>query len=183
VAPPGTATRPTSDRLRQALFDLLWHAPWAGREAVEGAVVLDAFAGTGALGLEAISRGAANATFLERDHAALAALRRNIATCGAEAASRVLAIDATRPPPSGAPASLVFLDPPYRQNLVPVAVTALTSAGWLAPNALLVAETARDEPLPLPLPCLDDRTHGAARISVWRFAPGSPNARAPPQNP
>ena len=81
VAPPGAATRPTADRVRQALFDMLLHAPWAGRDAIEGAVVLDAFAGTGALGLEALSRGAARAVFIERDRAALAALRANIAAC------------------------------------------------------------------------------------------------------
>ena len=79
-APPGDTTRPTADRVRQALFDMLLHAPWGGRDAVEGARVLDVFAGTGALGLEALSRGAAFATFIEQDRAALAALRANIAT-------------------------------------------------------------------------------------------------------
>ena len=79
AAPAGAATRPTADRVRQALFDMLLHAPWGGRDRVEGAAVLDAFAGTGALGLEALSRGAATATFIERDRAALAALRANIA--------------------------------------------------------------------------------------------------------
>ena len=78
VAPPGDTTRPTADRVRQALFDMLLHAPWGGRATVEGASVLDAFAGTGALGLEALSRGAADASFIERDRAALAALRANI---------------------------------------------------------------------------------------------------------
>ncbi len=76
VAPAGRATRPTADRVRQALFDRLLHAPWAGRAAIDGARVLDAFAGTGALGLEALSRGAAEAVFIERDRAALRALRR-----------------------------------------------------------------------------------------------------------
>ena len=98
LAPAGQATRPTADRVRQALFDMLWHAPWAGRERIEGARVLDAFAGTGALGLEALSRGAASAIFLENDRAALAALRTNIATCREEARCRVLPADATKPP-------------------------------------------------------------------------------------
>ena len=75
AAPPGDKTRPTADRVRQALFDMLMHAPWAGRTAIEDAQVLDAFAGTGALGLESLSRGAAGASFIERDRAALAALR------------------------------------------------------------------------------------------------------------
>lgn len=165
AAPPGDATHPTADRVRQALFDMLMHAPWAGPDAVRGAAVLDAFAGTGALGLEALSRGAAHATFVERDRAALAALRANIAACGAVAT--VLAADALRPPP-GRPCSLVFLDPPYGQELVPRAVTALRDAGWVAPGALVVAETGRDEPSPAPGDALATRTHGAARIEIWR---------------
>ena len=172
VAPVGTATRPTSDRVRQALFDMLWHAPWAGRERVEGAVVLDAFAGTGALGLEALSRGAARAVFIEHDPAALATLRRNIAACGADAVARVVPADVARPPRADAGAGLVFLDPPYGQNLVTTGAKSLSDAGWIALDALLVAETGRDEPLTLALPCLTDRTHGAARITVWRFVRG-----------
>jgi 16S rRNA (guanine966-N2)-methyltransferase len=169
VAPAGAATRPTADRVRQALFDMLWHAPWGGREAVQGAAVLDAFAGTGALGLEALSRGAATAVFMETDPAALAALRHNIAVCRAGAECRVLAADATRPPP-GAPCRLVFLDPPYGQELVPGAVAALGAAGWIAPGALIVAEMSRDEALPPLGPLLAERAHGAARIAIWRAA-------------
>ena len=167
VAPAGTATRPTSDRMRQALFDMLLHAGWAGRAAVEGAAVLDGFAGTGALGLEALSRGAAQAIFMERDPAALAAVRTNIAACRADASCRVLPADALSPP-SGRGCGLVFLDPPYGKNLVARAVVSLTAAGWIAPGALLVAETGRDETLDLPGDALADRTHGAARISFWR---------------
>ena len=94
IAPDGALTRPTSDRARQALFDMLMHAPWAGPEAIQGAQVLDAFAGTGALGLEALSRGAAHATFMEQDPAALCVLRANIAACRAEALCTVVAADA-----------------------------------------------------------------------------------------
>ena len=176
VAPPGATTRPTADRVRQALFDMLLHAPWGGRAAIEGAAVLDAFAGTGALGLEALSRGAARATFLERDRAALAALRANIAACKADAMCGVLATDALRPPP-GTPCGVVFLDPPYGEDLVPRAVTALTVAGWIAPGALIVAELGREEALPELGGCLAERAHGAARIAVWR-APLSGNAAA-----
>ena len=170
-APPGIATRPTSDRVRQALFDMLLHAPWGGRERVDGAVVLDAFAGTGALGLEALSRGAASAIFLERDRAALASLRANVAACAAGARARVLESDALRPLP-GLPSTLVFLDPPYGDGLVPRALVALAGAGWLAPGALLVAEVGRDEPSPF-ADALAARTHGAARIEVARH--GSSN--------
>ena len=165
-APPGAETRPTSDRVRQALFDMLWHAPWAGRAAIERAVVLDAFAGTGALGLEALSRGAMSATFFERDRDALAALRRNLAIAGE--AARVLAADALKPPP-GTPCTLIFLDPPYRQNLVAPAITALGRAGWLAPDALLVAEIARDEASPFAAPLMM-REHGPARLEAARLS-------------
>jgi 16S rRNA (guanine966-N2)-methyltransferase len=181
-APPGDTTRPTADRVRQALFDMLLHAPWGGRDAIEGAHVLDVFAGTGAFGLEALSRGAAFATFIEQDRAALAALRANIATLRAADRTAVLASDAlaTRalpaaglPPPGGAPCALVFLDPPYGADLVPRALAHLTAGGWIAPGALIVAETARDEP-PLHADLLAERVHGPARINVWRDPARSP---------
>src|SRR5271166_4666520 len=169
TAPPGTATRPTSDRARQAIFDMLLHAAWGGRDLIEGSHVLDAFAGTGAMGLEALSRGAAHATFIERDPAALAALRRNVAVCRADA--DILAADACAPP-AGRPCRLVFLDPPYGQDLVPRAAAALAAAGWFAPGAIVVAETARSDALSWPESLgpdvLDERTYGAARVSVRR---------------
>ena len=167
AAPPGDATRPTADRVRQALFDRLTHAPWAGRAVIEGASVLDAFAGTGALGLEALSRGAAHATFIERDRTALATLRANIAACRAEAQCTVLAADALRPPP-GPPCGLLFLDPPYGAGLVAQAVAALAAAGWARTGTLIVAELGRDDPPPVEQP-LDDRSQGAARIMAWRL--------------
>jgi 16S rRNA (guanine966-N2)-methyltransferase len=175
-APQGDTTRPTADRVRQALFDMLLHAPWGGREAIEGAHVLDVFAGTGALGLEALSRGAAFTTFIEQDRAALIALRANIATVHAEGSCTVWAGDArttgARAAPGDPPCSLVFLDPPYGGDLVPRALAHLTALGWIAPGALIVAETARDEP-PLQADLLAERVHGAARINVWRTrAPG-----------
>ena len=139
VAPPGQTTRPTAERVRQALFDRLMHAPWGGRALLEGARVLDVFAGTGALGLEALSRGAAHATFMEQDRAALTALRTNIAACRAEAT--VVAGDARQPPP-GIACNLVLLDPPYRQDLLDPTLAALDAAGWIAPGAMLVAESA-----------------------------------------
>ena len=169
VAPQGSATRPTADRVRQALFDMLLHAPWGGRDTVAGAQVLDVFAGTGACGLEALSRGAAHATFVERDRAALAALRANIVACRAQDRSTVLASDALVIPP-GEPAGLVFLDPPYRQDLVQRAIERLRAVGRLAQGALVVAETAHDEPIPTASPLLAERTHGAARLSIWREA-------------
>jgi 16S rRNA (guanine966-N2)-methyltransferase len=170
VVPASGQVRPTADRVRQALFDMLWHSPWAGREAVEGALVLDVFAGTGALGLEALSRGAERAVFIENEAEAVAALRRNIAGVRAEARTEVLTRDATAPGRVRRGAGLVFLDPPYAQGLVPRAMAALRAGGWLAPEALVVAETGRtDEP-----PHADTlavRMHGAARVTIWREPP------------
>jgi 16S rRNA (guanine966-N2)-methyltransferase len=167
VAPRGLGTRPTADRLRQALFDMLLHAPWGGREVVSGARVLDAFAGTGAVGLEALSRGAAHATFVEREKAALSALRRNVAACGAEGMSTILGADVLTLGP-GTGCSLIFLDPPYGNELVPRAMARLRTSGWVAGGALVVAETGRDETLPLSSPPLAQRRHGAAQVTVWR---------------
>ena len=165
-APAGEATRPTAERVRQALFDRLMHAEWAGRESVEGAAVCDAFAGTGALGLEALSRGAASAVFIEKDPTAVLALRSNVAA--AEGKGRVIAGDALRPPP-GKPCGLVFLDPPYGAGLIGQAVVALGRAGWIAPGGLVVAELGRAEPVPT-ADLLADWSHGAARMVAWRHA-------------
>ncbi|MBR0683678.1 16S rRNA (guanine(966)-N(2))-methyltransferase RsmD [Roseomonas eburnea] len=174
AAPPGDATRPTADRVRQALFDMLWHAPWGGRTTIQDQLVLDAFAGTGALGLEALSRGADHCTFLETGRAALAALRANIAACGEEPRTAVLAADATRPPHARVPCGLVFLDPPYRKGLVLRAIAALEKAGWIAPGAIIVAETAEDEALDLAgYERLAARAHGAAMLHVLRAAGGN----------
>ena len=144
---------------------MLAHAAWGGR--FNGMVVLDAFAGTGALGLEALSRGATSATFIERDRSALEALRSNIASCpGAQ--TRVIAGDVLRPPP-GLGCHLAFLDPPYGHELLPRAVTVLNAAGWFAPGALLVAESARSEKPSLG-ELLAERDHGGGRVSVWRLS-------------
>jgi 16S rRNA (guanine966-N2)-methyltransferase len=166
-APPGSHTRPTADRVRQALFDMLLHAPWGGRDTIEGASVLDVFAGTGALGLEALSRGAAHATFIENDSTALTALRSNIVALRAEPHCTVLPIDALDAP-HGQQCSLVFLDPPYGNDLVTRALARLRATGWIAPSALIIAETGRDELSPAPAPPLAARENGAACISIWR---------------
>jgi len=169
--PAGDATRPTADRVRQALFDMLQHADWA-EDALDGPV-LDAFAGTGAFGLEALSRGATRATFIERDRFALACVRANVATCGVETRCLVVPGDATRPSAAregwGA-AGLVFLDPPYGGNLVAPALSALTAKGWVGPNALIVAEVGAEEPAPTDIELLAERRHGAARLCIWRTA-------------
>ncbi len=177
LAPAGAGTRPTADRVRQALFDMLWHAPWAGRAAVEGARALDAFAGTGALGLEALSRGASHASFLENDRAALSALRANIAACRETERCAVLAADATRPPRAPAPCTLVFLDPPYGGGLVEASLLALSDAGWIAPGAVICAEVQAAPGAAVVAPAgftpLAERAHGAARVVFLRPKAGS----------
>jgi 16S rRNA (guanine966-N2)-methyltransferase len=165
AAPPGSGTRPTADRVRQALFDMLLHAPWAGRDLLHEAQVLDVFAGTGALGLEALSRGAAHATFIENEPAALTALRANIAAMNAQSACHILPVDALRAGP-GSAADLVFLDPPYGHDLVPRALAHLRANNWLAADAVIIAETARDETVAAAP--LAERIHGAAKLIIWR---------------
>jgi 16S rRNA (guanine966-N2)-methyltransferase len=171
IVPEGLSVRPTSDRARGALFDMLRHGKPAGAGfRLEGARVLDAFAGTGALGLEALSRGAEHATFFEPAPAARAALKRNIAACRAEA--EILAVDATEPPPAATARDLALLDPPYGEGLAGPALTALTGAGWFAKDAIACVETARDDAFEVPpgFEEIDDRRHGAARlrILIWR---------------
>ena len=168
VAPPGRATRPTSDRARQAVFDVLAHAPWA--PPLEGARVLDLFAGSGALGFEALSRGAAFALFVETDEAARGAVRENADALGALGCTRVHRRDAVdlgaRPASAGEAFRLAFVDPPYAQGLGERALAGLREGGWLAPNAVAVFERGRDEPDP-DLPgweTVEDRSWGAARV-------------------
>jgi 16S rRNA (guanine966-N2)-methyltransferase len=166
IAPPGTETRPTADRVRQALFDILMHAPWAGRSVVENATVLDVFAGTGAQGLEALSRGAARGVFVENARPALRALRANIVACGAEDRCAVLAADVLTIS-DGERADIVFLDPPYGRDLVRMAMDRLRGYGRVGAGSLIVAETGRDEP-PLEVEPLAERVHGASRLTIWR---------------
>jgi 16S rRNA (guanine966-N2)-methyltransferase len=170
-APEGRAVRPTSDRAREALFDILAHGRFADRPICEGARVLDAFAGTGALGLEALSRGAAQASFIEKDRVALQALRANIGYLGEERNAAVLPGDALNPPKAAAPVSLAFLDPPYGEDVAAAALAALAAAGWLAPDALAVVEIAAKQTLDPPpgFTLLEERRYGAARLVFLRF--------------
>ncbi|MCB9948674.1 MAG: 16S rRNA (guanine(966)-N(2))-methyltransferase RsmD [Rhodospirillaceae bacterium] len=168
AVPAGLQVRPTAERVREAVFDILMHRDWGRGQAsaVTGAVVLDAFAGTGAMGLEALSRGAAEVWLLEREPRVLAALRANLAAIGAPANAHALLGDATRPPRAKVRADLVFLDPPYRQGLAQPALAALASAGWLGPDTLTVMETARREAVPGldGATIVDERTYGDTRI-------------------
>jgi 16S rRNA (guanine966-N2)-methyltransferase len=154
--------RPTSDRVREAVFNLLLNAH--GVE-MEGARVLDLFAGTGALGLEALSRGAARASFVETGRPALAILRANVALLGAEAT--VMARDARRLG-AGEAHDLAFLDPPYGRGLGEAAMRAALDGGWLAPGAVVVWEEGVAPALPRGLEEMDRRRYGDTLITIAR---------------
>jgi 16S rRNA (guanine966-N2)-methyltransferase len=147
VTPDGQNTRPTSDRAREAIFNILAHADWAPN--LEGARVMDVFAGSGALGFEAMSRGAGFCLFVETDEAARGAIRDNVETFGLFGTTRVHRRDATQlGPRPGAQAeafNLVFLDPPYRKSLGEKALAALISGNWLSEKAIIVFERGVDE--------------------------------------
>ena len=174
-APEGAAVRPTGERAREALFDILAHGRFAEQDLCLDAMVLDAFAGTGAFGLEALSRGARHATFMEKDRAARAVLQQNIAALGEERRTAILAADATRPPRAGGPCSLAFLDPPYHEDLAAPALTALVRAGWLAQDAFVVVElAARADFAPQEdFALLAERRYGAAKFMFLRRGAGA----------
>ena len=173
AAPKGQATRPTSDRARQAIFNILEHAPWS--PGVRDARVIDLFAGSGALGFEALSRGAAFCLFVETDEAARGAIRENVEAMHLFGRTRVHRRDATalgvRPGADGPAFDLAFLDPPYAKGLGEIALARLAEGGWLAPGATVVFERGAEEP-PFSAPgyaVLDERRYGAARVWFLRF--------------
>lgn len=168
VAPDGQDTRPTSDRARQAVFNVLEHAAWAG--PLVGARVLDLFAGSGALGFEAISRGAAFCLFVETDDAARGAIRENVDAFSLFGQTRIHRRSATdlgvRPSSAGEPFDLVFLDPPYGKGLGEQALARLIEEDWLKPGAIVVFERGAGEPEieTSGYARLDARDYGAARV-------------------
>ena len=149
ASPSSREIRPTADRLRESLFNILVHAY---DDPIEGARVLDLFAGTGALGIEAVSRGAAFALFVDDEAEARALMRQNVEALGLAAATRIFRRDATKLGPAHPvePFGLVFLDPPYRKGLALPALTSLRDGGWLAAEALVVVEEAADAELAAP---------------------------------
>ena len=168
AVPPGATVRPTASRAREALFNLLAHNAYGPAPPPAGATVVDAFAGSGALGFEALSRGARRVIFLERDPAARRCLAATSRALGADQSVTILARDATRPGRAPAPADLVLLDPPYRAGLATPALVALIAGGWLAAGAVAVVECAADETVTPPpgLVVLDKRRYGAARLVI-----------------
>jgi 16S rRNA (guanine966-N2)-methyltransferase len=167
--PPDQAVRPTAERAREALFNRLAHS-FEGI-ALQGARVIDVYAGSGALGLEALSRGAAHASFVEIAPAATKLIRANIGTLGAEDRSTVLMGDARSLPRASAPCDIAFLDPPYGQDLAAPALASLAQQGWLRPEAVVSVETEADEVLPLPerYRMEERRAYGRAALTFFRF--------------
>ena len=174
-APEGHDVRPTASRAREALFNIVAHANWHGdgTSPLVEARVLDAFAGSGALGLEALSRGAAHATFLDNDARSIKLIGENLRKLGETAVAKVVRADATRPPPGREPCDLVFLDPPYRSAQAAPALAALAEAGWLRPGAIATVELAHNEDLipPKGFEAIDERRYGAAKIVILRYTP------------
>lgn len=172
ITPPGARTRPTSDRLRESIFDILEH----GGYPLADTRVLDLFAGTGALGLEALSRGAAYALFVEENAAARAAIRANVEALGLEGATKIFRRNAKHlgaiPAGAGDPFTLIFLDPPYGKGLVRPALEALRDGGWLAPSATLVIETGTNEEAALPPDFIEHtrRRYGDTMLAIARSA-------------
>jgi 16S rRNA (guanine966-N2)-methyltransferase len=144
AAPEGRATRPTADRAREGLFSMLQ----SRLGSFEGLRVADLFAGSGALGLEALSRGVAHCLFVDNDRAAVEAIRRNVSTFGAGERTEIRsqAVEYASPPP--APFDLLFLDPPYASGLAEMALARVANPAWLAPGAILSLETDGNRPPP-----------------------------------
>ncbi|MEG1453564.1 16S rRNA (guanine(966)-N(2))-methyltransferase RsmD [Brevundimonas sp.] len=176
VAPEGQGTRPTSDRARQAIFNVLEHAAWA-EDVLDGARVIDLYAGSGALGYEAVSRGAAFCLFVETDDGARGAIRENMDAYGLFGRTRVhrrSAIDlGPRPGSTGEAFTLAFLDPPYGKGLGEQTLQKLLEGNWLAPDAVVVYERGSDEPeIDTPgYERMDARDYGAARVLFLKVAP------------
>ncbi len=177
VTPEGQNTRPTSDRARQAIFNVLEHAPWA--EGLHEARVIDLYAGSGALGFEALSRGAAFCLFVDTDDGARGAIRENMDAYGRFGRCRVHRRSATdlgpRPGSAGEAFTLAFLDPPYAKGLGEQTLARLLEGGWLAPGAIVVFERGSDEPeIDTPgYERLDARDYGAARVLFLRASEAS----------
>jgi 16S rRNA (guanine966-N2)-methyltransferase len=164
-APASRAIRPTSERLRESIFDILIHRH-AG--VVEGARVVDLFAGSGALGIEALSRGAKFALFVDNGPEARALLRANVEVFALGGVTRIWRADATLlgKAPAGPPFTLAFLDPPYDKGLAGPALAGLVEGGWLAPGALVVVEESADAEIgaPTALRIVAERVYGETKV-------------------
>jgi 16S rRNA (guanine966-N2)-methyltransferase len=164
-APPGDATRPTADRTRETLFAMLT----SRLGSLEGLAVADLFAGSGALGLEALSRGAANCVFVEQDPAAIRALRANIAALRAQSQCDVRTASVMQLNPASAPLDVILLDPPYHSGAGAVALDRLTRLGWIGDGTWVALETAQDETVQVKALDIDaERKVGKALLTLLR---------------
>ena len=161
--PKGRDVRPTTDRMRERVFSMLAHGRYPD---LAGARVADIFAGTGALGLEALSRGAAHVTFVENARPSLDCIRGNIGTLKADDLATVVTKNATALPPTQESCDFIFLDPPYRKGLLTPALEKLLAGGWLARDGVVVCELASDEVFAIPagLELVDERSQGQQRV-------------------
>jgi 16S rRNA (guanine966-N2)-methyltransferase len=173
-SPPDERVRPTSDRARESLFNILAHGKFAadGTSPLIGARVLDVFCGTGALGFEALSRGAAHATFIDNDAASLKLVQANAKALGETGNAQTYQTDATKLGRASQAATIAFVDPPYREGLAAPALVSLAANGWLADGAICVVETdARDDLEPPPGFTRDDeRRYGKAKLTFLRYS-------------
>ena len=164
---PAAHLRPTSDRVREALFNVLLGGRFG--DPVTGARVLDLFAGTGALGLEALSRGAAHVTFVDDGKIAQGLIRANIGRARRIGEATLLAQNATRLPPyTGDPFTLIFLDPPYGKGLGLLALHSARSGRWISPEALVVWEEATPQPAPPGFAAIEARRYGETFVAIMR---------------
>lgn len=163
----GAHLRPTTDRVRESLFNVLAGGRF-GDPFADDVRVLDLFAGTGALGLEALSRGAAHVTLVDDGRVATRLIRENIALLGVKDRARLITRDATRLPEAEAPCGLIFLDPPYGKGLGGRALAAAQAGGWLAPGALIVWEESTAQEAPDGFALEDSRRYGDSWISLLR---------------
>ncbi|TNE40267.1 MAG: 16S rRNA (guanine(966)-N(2))-methyltransferase RsmD [Alphaproteobacteria bacterium] len=175
LLPEDKRIRPTSDRSREALFNILAHDREMRRNEAslpQDARVLDIFAGTGAFGLEALSRGAAHVTFIDNHAASLALIKKNVAAFGAARQADILNRDGAKPGQVGEPYNLVLLDPPYREGLVTPCLQNLQRGNWLAPEAVIVIEMAAKEAFDIPegFTEVKERRYGAARLIFLKLA-------------
>ncbi len=170
-APKGLGTRPTADRVREAVFNVLEHG--AARVNFDGARVLDLFAGSGALGLEALSRGARYGLFIEDDAGARAAIRRNVEALGLTGATKIWRRDAARLGPAGNMTAfdVLFCDPPYGRGLGSEALANVNVGGWLAPGATAVVEETAEAEIDWPssFKVLDNRRYGDTQVAIAAF--------------
>ncbi len=161
--------RPTPDRVRESLFNLLQNG--ALGDVIEDAEVLDLFAGTGALGLEALSRGANSVTLVENGRVGGRLIAENVAKARSEAECRTLRLDATRLPKADRAATLVFLDPPYGKGLGARALESAAQGGWLAEDAVIVWEEQGEQRAPEGFEKLDARRYGETVLTLLRWSP------------